>query len=160
MHRTFLLVLFVTLAASWSAQVLAAEDFVMCGNTQINVSLGTSRGGTPITDFVVTIQNSDRKKTINYSSKNDFLALRCQSDKDGRKLLAINHNCSGSECAEANWGIVNLDTFEILLQPDQRWQGNHDKAESILGIKLRPFSCDNFKGVQTNGEYCYCVQEK
>jgi hypothetical protein len=155
MNKVSSILFLVALAVSWSAP--ATEDSFVCGDSKIRVSPGTSRGGTPATDFIVNVESGDRKKAINYSSENDFLALRCESDRDGRKLIVVNHTCSGSGCAEMNWGIVRLDTLEVLLQPDQRSKGNHSKAESIVGTKLNRFSCH--ERVKATGEYCYRVKE-
>lgn len=110
-------------------------------------------------DFAVTIRTASPKKVLRYSNENDFLKLRCQPDKNGKLMLLVNHTCGGTGCAESNFGIIDLQTLDVLLVPDSRWKGNHTKAEAILGVKIKSFSCKHFDGLQANGDHCYNTQD-
>ena len=158
MNRTNALRLLILLYVVFATSLAIAESMqkpLICGRASITVTQARFREGQPGEDFTVTIQLDSQQKVLKFSSENDFLKLRCQPDKNGKLMLLISHTCGGTGCAESNFGIIDLQTLDAVLKPDNRWKGNHYKAEAILGVKIRPFSCKHFDGLQSNGDHCY-----
>lgn len=113
-----------------------------CGNTKITVSPARLRGGEQVLlDFLVVVARPNSNKTFRFSAENELLQLRCEANRDGEAMLLVNHYCSGSACAESNFSIIDLKTYKVLLSANARHKGNHSEAESILGKKLKPFTC-------------------
>jgi hypothetical protein len=158
MNRTYLVLLLVSLFAVFgTSEAIAAstQKPLICGKANITATQAGFREGQRGDDFIITIETDSQKKVLRYSNENEFLNLRCQPDKNGKLMLLVNHTCGGTGCAESNFGIIDLQTLDVVLRPDNRWKGNHDKAETILGVRIRPFSCKDFSGPQTNGDHCY-----
>lgn len=40
-----------------------------------------------------------------------------------------------------NFGIIDAQTGEILLEPNQPFKGNLEKAKEIMGKEIKPFTC-------------------
>ena len=158
MNRTNVLRLLILLYVVFTSSLAIAESMqkpLICGRAIITATQARFREGQPGEDFTVTIQLDSRQKVLKFSNENDFLKLRCQPDKNGKLMLLINHTCGGTGCAESNFGIIDLQTLDVVLKPGNRWKGNHHKAEATLGVKIRPFSCKHFDGLQSNGDHCY-----
>jgi len=132
---------------------------LVCGKASITVTQARFREGQPGEDFTATIQLDSQRKVIRFTNENDFLKLRCQSGKNGKLMLLVNHTCGGTGCAESNFGIIDLQTLDVLLVPDSRWKGNHAKAEALLGVEIKSFSCKHFDGLQANGDHCYNTRD-
>jgi hypothetical protein len=149
--------LILVLAVLGSSQLMAdsSQKPLICGKASITATHARFQEGRRGEDFAITVKIGSQKKVFRYSNENDFLKLRCQADKNRQSMLLVNHTCGGTGCAESNFGIIDLQTLDVLLKPDSRWKGNHTKAEAILGVKIKPFSCNHFDGLQTNGDYCY-----
>jgi hypothetical protein len=115
---------------------------LVCGNAKISVSPAKLRGGEQVLqDFLVSVAQPNNTKTFKFSAENDLLQVRCETNRNGEPVLLVNHYCSGSGCSESNFSIIDLKTYEVLLSANARQKGNHSAAESILGKKLKPFSC-------------------
>lgn len=155
--KNFFLALFLTtITIGTPVKLVYADDsrVLTCGVSTISVSSARLKGGEQVLqDFLVKISRPDGAQVFKFNAENDFLALRCEEGRDGRALLLVNHYCSGSKCAESNFSIIDLKTFEILLSANDRWKGNYKAAESIIGKELKPFSCGH-----SQKERCYAVE--
>jgi hypothetical protein len=95
-----------------------------------------------------------------FSVENEYFAVRCETDLNRLDRILILHTCGGSGCADnANFGIVDPRTGRLLLRPNARYRGNSNKAEAILGKKIRPFACDRHSKTSVadsqKGAYCF-----
>ena len=143
MHPIFLRTF--ALALTGSITLVSADDkSLVCGNTKITVSPGRILGGQQILqDFLVNISQPNSTRVFKFSPENDFLQLRCETNRNGDIVILVNHYCGGSGCAESHYSIIDLKTLRVLLNADARWVGNHSMAETVIGKKLNPFSCEN-----------------
>ena len=110
--------------------------------------------------FVITVESPGIVNFHVFPVTSEFFEIRCEKDKTGKGFLLVNHLCGGTACAESNYGLIDLDTGKDVLKPDEGYHGNADKAESILGKQIKPFSCAG-KRLQGSsppnekGEYCF-----
>lgn len=150
MHRllsTFVLALIGTIHLACADDSKALE----CGNAKITVSPARVQGGDKVLqDFLVNISQHNSTQNFSFSPENDFLQVRCETKWDGDVVILVNHFCGGSGCSESNFSIIDLKTYKVLLSANARQKGNHSAAESIIGKRLKPFSCE-----RSQGEYCY-----
>ena len=146
----------MAISLAWGVPLVGADQNqpLACGNAKITVSPARLRGGEQVLqDFLVTVTQPNGTNTFKFGAENDFLQVRCETDRDGEAVLLVNHFCGGSGCAESNFSIIDLTTHKILLNANERWKGNHSAAESILGKEIEPFRC----GRSANGN-CYSAR--
>ena len=116
-------------------------DVLSCGSTAVAVSDAPSPKD-PY--FKVMLKNELITKTYYFDIQNDHLHARCDITESGIEVLFINNACGGSGCADyGNFGIIDLRTGAVLLEPDQRYKGNMQKAKEIMGKEIKKFSCYN-----------------
>ncbi len=157
MKRTLIFLIVCTIL---SASLAKAGDTVTkfkCANTSI-IIYSKNSSESPV--FAVRIINSNGSFYYPFSDENEFLQVRCEKSKVGKDFLLINNFCGGSGCAESNYALIDLDTGKEVLKPAPYPGGNASKAESILGKKIKLFSCEKyFKGSSAfpndKGEYCF-----
>jgi hypothetical protein len=145
-----------TLTLICTAHLASADDTkaLICGNAKITVSPARVQGGQKVLqDFLVNISQSNSNQIFKFSPENDFLQLRCETKRDGDAIVLVNHYCGGSGCSESNFSIIDLKTYKVLLNANARQKGNHSAAETILGKKIKPFSCG-----RTQDELCYSAK--
>jgi len=119
---------------------------LLCGDTAVSVVEPASVGD-PY--FRVVLKNKAINKIYSYEIQKDYLHLRCDETRTGVKVLFLNHFCGGSGCADyGNFGIVEVKTGSILLEPDQSHDGNLQRAKEIMGKDIKKFSC------KESGEIC------
>ena len=69
--------------------------------------------------------------------------LRCELTSAGNHVVLINHFCGGSGCTSfGNFGVIDVASGKVLLEPNQRYKGNIESAEEIIGTEIKPFTCD------------------
>ena len=138
----------------FNGETAFSTDIFMCGEAKVSLVLPTEDNS----KFNINIKNSTNYLSIDYNDSNEYLMIRCQKDHAGKSMVVVNHICGGSGCVESNWSILDPNELKLILasgRPDgSRLKGNHDKAEKIMGLPIKPFSCNNNKGTQNNGEYC------
>jgi hypothetical protein len=111
-----------------------------CGDAAVTVSDATS-AKEPF--FSVSIKSESINKTHNFEIQKDFLYVRCEKTTTGKSVLFLNHFCGGSGCADfGNFGIIEISTGTILLEPNQPFKGNREKANEIMGKELKAFKCE------------------
>ena len=142
-----------------SAGLAYADDTVTkfrCDNTSITI-YNSNVIESPF--FVVNIFNSHGSFHYPFLIENEFFQVRCEKSKAGKDFLLINHFCGGSGCRETNYALIELHTGKEVLKPAPHPSGNANKAESILGKKIKQFSCSKYsKGSSSSndkGEYCF-----
>ena len=59
----------------------------------------------------------------------------CVKDGKGRPRLLFQSSCGGSACVEDKFGIVDPDTFALLLRPGSANRGNIKAADAVLARK-------------------------
>jgi hypothetical protein len=127
-----------------------------CGNAQVRVF---NSGHTNGPAFRVSVSRQGHQLNVLYSIEQEYLAIRCEKNHTGHPVLLVNNICSGTGCADSNFGIIDPQQLKILLAPDQRWKGNVIAAESIIGQPIETFSCKvspkTLYGDSPKGEYCY-----
>jgi hypothetical protein len=122
-------------------------DSLLCGGAVVTVSDAES-DRKPF--FIISIEGKSNNKTLNFEIQKDFLYLRCEKTATGKPVLFINHFCGGSGCTDfGNFGIIEARTGIILLEPNQPFKGNMEKAKQIMGKELKPFTCE-----KDNSEIC------
>jgi hypothetical protein len=135
-----------------------ADDTVTklkCGNMSI-VLYNSDIIDSPF--FALTVAIPGIGNSYAFQVTNEFLEIRCEKNKKGKDFLLLNHICGGSRCSESNYSLIDLSTNKQVLNASEPYHGNSDKAASILGKPIIPFSCKIFlKGSSTpndKGEYC------
>jgi hypothetical protein len=85
-----------------------------------------------------------------FEIQKDYLHLRCETTSTGKSVIFINHFCGGSGCADlGNYGIIEANTGKVILEPNEPFKGNAEKAKEIMGKELKPFACK-----QAGSEIC------
>ncbi|MEN0035478.1 MAG: hypothetical protein AAGC78_00365 [Cellvibrio sp.] len=119
---------------------LSFADTISCGGKFVIVSDAPS-AKEPF--FSVAIEGTSTSSTHLFEIQNDFLHLRCEVTSTGRHVILINNFCGGSGCAGfGNFGIIEVSTGKVLLEPNQRYKGNIEQATEIIGTELKPFTCE------------------
>jgi hypothetical protein len=153
-----LIVVLGLFAALGIAVSVIADDSVTkfsCGRSSITL-YNSNIEESPF--FVITVWNGRSQNSYSLPATQEFLNVRCEKDNKGNDYLLVSHLCGGSACSESNYALIALDNNKQVLNASERYKGNGDKAASILGKTIRPFSCKKrSKGaVEPNesGEYC------
>ena len=140
LKKYFLFALFMTPA-------FCLADVLSCGGAVVTASDAASA---KVPFFNITIKGESINKTYNLEIQKDFLYLRCEKTTTGKSVLLINHFCGGSGCANfGNFGIIEVSTGSMLLEPNQPFKGNAEKAKTIMGKELNTFTCE-----KESGEIC------
>ena len=127
--------------------VFCFADTLSCGGAVVTASDAAS-AKEPF--FNITIKGESTSKTYNFEIQKDFLYIRCEKTTTGKSVLLINHFCGGSGCADfCNFGIIEVNTGSMLLEPNQPFKGNTEKAKTIMGKELKAFTCE-----KESGEIC------
>lgn len=118
-----------------------------CGGTQVTVSDATS-DKEPY--FTVTLKNKIINKAHKFEIQKDFIHIRCEETSTGKPVVFINHFCGGSGCADlGNYGVIEASSGAVLLEPNQPFKGNQEKAKEVMGKELKKFTC-----TKESGEIC------
>ena len=108
--------------------------------------------------FILTIETPGHPNFHPFPVTEEFLETRCEKDVKGSVFLLVNHFCGGSGCSDSNYALIELSTGKEVLRASDRYRGNANSAELILGKPITPFSCkEHSKGASTlndNGEVC------
>lgn len=133
----------------------SSHDRFTCGTSQVEVFNGND---VKQPFFTIKISTTNRSISLNYSVRDEFLFVRCDSNSKNQPMVFVQHFCGGSGCAEA-FGIIEPKTLQVLLAPSKDMKGNISEAAKIMGHKIKPFSCKTYsrtsEGSQNNGEFCY-----
>ena len=130
----------ICLASLALIPILSHADTISCGGKFVTVSDALS-AKEPF--FSVTIEGGTTSTAHLFEIQNDFLHLRCEVTAAGNHVVLINNFCGGSGCAGfGNFGIIEVNTGKVLLEPNQRYKGNMEQAEEIIGTELKPFTCE------------------
>jgi len=93
--------------------------------------------------FNVTIEGYSASRKFQFEIQKDYLFLRCEVTPTGNHVILINHFCGGSGCADFdNFGIIEVRTGKVLLEPNQPFKGNTEQAKAIMGTEPKPFACE------------------
>ncbi|MES2826254.1 MAG: hypothetical protein V4732_21855 [Pseudomonadota bacterium] len=126
---------------------LATSSSLSCGETNFVIADATSAID-PF--FKLTIKNSSLSKSYQFEIQKDYINIRCEKNSKGVFVILVNHFCGGSGCADmGNFGIIDAQTGEMLLEPNQPFKGNLEKAKEIMGKEIKPFACS-----AESGEVC------
>lgn len=119
---------------------LSFADTISCGEALVTVTDAPS-AKEPF--FSVTIEGYSTSRKYQFEIQKDYLSLRCEVTSAGNHVVFLNHFCGGSGCADfGNFGIIDVKTGKILLEPDQPFKGNTGKASEIIGTEPKPFTCE------------------
>ncbi len=118
----------------WSS---VKADVLACGNAQA-ILVDAESANDPY--FTLTISNKTLHKTFKLSIQEDFVHLTCDNKADGTVVFLLNHTCGGSGCTDHNYGIIDVETGDMVLKPADRYKGNKIKAEQIMGRELQPMN--------------------
>lgn len=88
--------------------------------------------------FTVTVTNARINRSYQFNIVNDFINVSCDNKSDGSLVFIIRHICGGSACSNHNFGIIDTASGEVLLTPSDRYKGNAQKANSIMGKEIKP----------------------
>jgi len=131
------------------------EKHWVCGGAGIEVINGREVSKP---EFLLMLTRGDQRLKVAFSVERELLSVRCEP-RDGGEVVLVNHQCGGSGCADGNFGIIDPQRMKVLLTPDAPFAGNAERAESILGHKIRSFSCRRPSAAtydwRSNGEYCH-----
>lgn len=120
--------------------IVSYAETISCGGKLISVS-DTPSVKEPF--FSVTIEGSPTSSIHLFEIQNDFLNVRCEVTSTGNHVVLINHFCGGSGCADfGNFGIIEVSSGKVLLEPSQRYKGNMEQAKEIIGTEIKPFKCE------------------
>jgi hypothetical protein len=91
----------------------------------------------------------------------DYLKVRCETTSAGASVILFNHVCGGSGCTDSNYGVIDTETGNLMLEPGRGFVSNKDEAEHLLGLPVRLFTCGkghsdtSLTDRDDNGEYCF-----
>lgn len=120
--------------------MLSFAGTISCGGAFVTVTDAPS-AKEPF--FSVTIEGYSASREHQFEIQKDYLFLRCEVTSTGNHVILINHFCGGSGCAEfGNFGIIEVRTGKVLLEPNQPFKGNAEHAKKIMGTELKPFTCE------------------
>lgn len=88
--------------------------------------------------FTVMITSGHISKSYQFTIVNDFINVSCDSKSDGSLVFVVRHLCGGSACSSHNYGIIDSTTGELLLTPGDRYKGNAEKVNTIMGKEIKP----------------------
>ena len=129
----------------------ASAESIKCGDSEVSITDSVLLSE-PF--FTLKISNKNLNKSFQFSVEKDYINLRCESKSDGKLVVVILHYCGGSGCNDlGNFGIVELESGNVLLEPDQPFKGNAKKANTIMGKEIKPFSWK-----PNSGEICIHTQ--
>lgn len=132
------------LAVAFSSNSFA--ESLACGGSVIEI-VDAPSSEAPYFQLIIKSDAINRNYKFEIQKENFF--LRCEETGNGVQVLLINHFCGGSGCADfGNFGIIEVKTGVILLEPDQPFNGNKEKAEEIMGRYIWEFTCS------ANNEIC------
>jgi len=124
--RNFILML----AISSSNAVVAGQSF-SCSYAQVNIEVVKSDRSAYSVDSVVRVELNDAVTTLRYQNV-DYIGGKCLKDGNGQDRVLFQAHCGGSRCKDLdNWGIINPQNLNVLLEPDD---SNREMAIKILGI--------------------------
>lgn len=119
---------------------LSFANTISCGGPFVTVADAPS-AKEPF--FTVTIEGYSTSRTHQFEIQKDYLYLRCEVTPTGNHVIFINHFCGGSGCADfGNFGIIEVRTGNVLLEPNQPFKGNTEQAKEIMGTEPKPFTCE------------------
>lgn len=156
--RTARLQALVMLIFGVSGGAIAEDNSTLhCGSAEVGV-FNSAIKGSPF--FVLKVQAPTGWKYYPFLMTRDYFEMRCETRANGRKAILLNHFCGGSGCAESNYGIVDAETGKQLLEPEEGYRGNYDRASRILGHPVKSFSCKTHSSTSlgemgAEGEYCF-----
>lgn len=114
-------------------------DSLTCGGSVIEV-VDAPSSETPY--FQLIIKSDLINRNYKFEIQKENLFLRCEEIKNGMQVVLVNHFCGGSGCADfGNFGIIEVETGVILLEPDKPFDGNREKAEEIMDKDIGEFTC-------------------
>ncbi|HEX7764153.1 MAG TPA: hypothetical protein VF433_11160 [Cellvibrio sp.] len=123
-----------------AVSTLSLADTISCGGKFVSVSDAPS-ANEPF--FSVVIEGDSTSAPYQFEIQKDYLRLRCEVTSTGKHVILINNICGGSGCVEfGNFGIIDIGSGKVLLEPNQPFKGNRDQAEEIIGTELKPFTCE------------------
>lgn len=130
---------FLLLSLSVASTVSIAES-ISCGDSLITVFDAPS-AKEPF--FSVIIEGKSVSSNHKFEIQKDYLQLRCEITSTGASVVLINNFCGGSGCADVgNYGIIEANTGKVLLEPNEPFKGNTEKAKEVMGKELKSFTCD------------------
>lgn len=131
------IIFLITLSLTFS---LSNAGTISCGGKSVTV-IDAPSAKEPF--FSVAIDGGATSSTHLFEIQNNFLHLRCEMTSAGNRVVLINNFCGGSGCATfGNFGIIDVSTGKVLLEPNHRYKGNIEKAEEIIGTEIKPFTCE------------------
>lgn len=120
--------------------LLSFASTLSCGGAFVTVSDAPS-ADEPF--FSVAIEGGPVHSNHQFEIQKDYLYLRCEVTSMGKHVVLINHFCGGSGCVGfGNFGIVEVSSGKVLLEPDQPYKGNLEQAKDIMGVDIKPFLCE------------------
>lgn len=152
------LLMVLSLCFCVSEAMLAAEPVLLhCGKADVTL-LNSSDIRSPF--FVLTVRVLNGQVHYRYRMDGEYFEIRCETKSDGKKVVLLNHFCGGSGCADSNYGIVDSESGNQLLEPTAPSRGNADQASRLLGHPVKPFSCEQYSSTSSavpdaEGEYCF-----
>lgn len=129
MRSTFIVLCFSILSLQVNASALS------CGKGRA-VVLDAESSEKPY--FTVMITNENKSKSYQFAIVNDFINVSCDSKSDGSLVFVVRRFCGGSACSSHNYGIIDSTTGELIFTPGDRYKGNAEKANTIMGKEIKP----------------------
>ncbi len=129
MKSAFIVLCFSILSVHASASALS------CGKARA-VVIDAESAEKPY--FTVTVTSANISKSYQFNIENDFINVSCDNKSDGSLVFVIRHTCGGSACSNHNFGIIDTASGEVLLTPSDRYKGNAEKANAIMGKEIKP----------------------
>lgn len=141
--RILLNILLIGLPIASYAENVEPHDRFICGASQVEI-FNSNDVKQPY--FTIKLSNANRSIKLNYSVRNEFLFVRCDSDSQKKPMVLFNHHCGGSGCSETNFGIIEPQKLEVLLAPSQDMLGHYAKAKKSWVLKSSRFHAKHIQG--------------
>lgn len=131
------LICMLTAMVSLPAEAETKEFEFNCGEAAISI-LGTYDPKVPgahgFSEFRIKVGRG--VQDVDITLGHGYMHFACLENSVGRKMIVFQQYCDGSACHDLdNYGVVDTDTLEILLVPDN---SNRDTAAGILGMREAP----------------------
>jgi hypothetical protein len=118
-----------------AATLASAQQTFSCDGATVEVSV-SARGVRQLAAedglSSIDVSRDGRSRVLSYTDGVDFVGAHCVKTAMGKSVVLFHAICNGSACQDLdNWGIVDPQSLQVLLEPRD---GNRGDARRILGV--------------------------
>jgi hypothetical protein len=129
-------------ASTGSAYEVVSTDsppMMSCGKSTVAIGFEKDLLEPKLIDVTVQVKQGKTQTVFRISAGRDYVGIRCDTGKNGRRYVVVQAYCGGSGCFDLdNFYVISADSLEILLVPESWNSRNRSNAEAILGHEVAP----------------------